>query len=204
MLVGKVFEGVDTLEYLKKDIIDDEIECLTRNEFNNLFTKAFVVICSQLQEETKLLREVAELERLILKHYEIYPDLINAKNSEADFKSVKARAEIKKIEATGFLQFIDKLPEIKKMSQKKSGSNGGVGRVAKDPMRKSQAMEAIKAEYLAKWETGYRFPRGQLTEFYKQKAKDYSEHELEVSSIKNAIEKYRGELGHTVAKKQSS
>lgn len=151
MLKGKVFEGVDALEYLKKDFTDDEIECLTKSELINLFTKAFVVICLQLNEGAKLEHEIAELYenaieqlKLNIKHYEIYPDLIKINESDTHFELAKIEARLRQLKSEAYIALVKELPAIKGKARKAIPSEGGKARAAND--ERSKALKKIETE----------------------------------------------------------
>ena len=192
MLDGKNFEGVNALEYLAVDFTDDELQTLSKFEMIQLFTKAFVLICVQQNENIETSQKLAERYKLLSKHYEIYPDLVLISKSEQHVESIKIQAEMRKNGAEDLKKLIKKIPIIMKRSHSESSSDGGNSRSAND--KRHQDMLKIKDEYVKKWDEGYRFPRGRLAEFYNEMGKSY---QLCPSSIKNAIEKHRKKLGHT-------
>lgn len=205
ILEGKIFEGKFALDYLKTNFTDDELEALSKGELINLFTKSFVVICLQLKESERQLRDLAEQLSLIRKHYEIYPDLVDITKSDAHFELTKMQAQLLKLDAGLAQELINNLPQIKKRGHIKATSRGGSTRALNDP--KTRAMIEIENEYMDRWDKGQRFPSGRLSLFYKEMAKKtFGESAVLVdqTSIKNRVERLRKKLGHTKPKKQSN
>lgn len=88
----------------------------------------------------------------------------------------------------------------KKSQKKHLAKSGGDQRAANDA--KHQAMLKIRNEYIQMIGLGKSFPRGRLSEFYREMATKHSKIEftLDPISVKNSIEKLRKELGHSKPK----
>lgn len=206
MLEGDLFQGEDALNYLNKDFTDDELEALDKQALLNLFTKAFILICVQdekiqsfFKEKSSLTIKLTEQSNRLIKHYQIYPDLVQIEQSDAHFDIVKANSELISFKSYAFNRLVKSLPEIRKSSHIKATSKGGINQSKSNQQHKN--MLKAQQAYLVKWNEGYRFPRGTLGKFYDEMADKYS---LDNYAIKNSIEKLRKSLGHSKNKKQPS